>query len=137
MNIIQKIISFFKWECPYSNQCLLYDPTSPTCNSPTALNGYCGEYREYIRNKTPIVSNKKMYFDEIGNSDKDRIIELFFKNSTKKYTKISMQEILNETEKKYQEILTLIKLNNEKRTIQQWFSWAVTQSTNQNINLIK
>lgn len=46
MNLLKKIKSFFQKKCPYANDCPYYRKDAKTCQSPTAENGYCGQYRE-------------------------------------------------------------------------------------------
>lgn len=47
--IVKSIKDFFKWKCPYTKTCDFYAEESETCQSPSAENGYCGQYRNQLK----------------------------------------------------------------------------------------
>jgi len=46
--IIQRLKIIFSSKCPFRYECPYYQSKGFTCNHPTAEDGYCGKYREFM-----------------------------------------------------------------------------------------
>ncbi len=50
-NLKLRILSLLGLRCKFAYKCPLYKSNAVTCKHPTAENGYCGKYRQFLRER--------------------------------------------------------------------------------------